>query len=349
MYPSQPPQAKEATGSQQESTARQYRRRCGFIIVIAVIMQVGGMMVAHSSIVASEQELQEKQDLMMTEKLTSDGSKMQEAQHCGLRDLSNYTAWKAPFDTGNSRKSRESKWAHCLRFQCMNNQSLCDNFAPTNFDGPDPPCCVHILRDMSREFDRAMCHLGLEYFPAFGMLLGLTRADKLIPWTIDNDYIVTKQTLAAMEDLWDSASHLNHGVGFHHDQVYRLCVTPSFADGKLLRWKANETKSWYASSVYPFADLFWAEEPNGTTVIDQRECYYDVSSLRPAVRRAVYNGTFYQNFPQNPDALLTEYFGHSWRVPDAKKRSHGGTHCGRNRDKVEKRKRRRRESRLAQK
>ena len=124
----------------------------------------------------------------------------------------------------------------------MNNQSLCDNFAPTNFDGPDPPCCVHILRDMSREFDRAMCHLGLEYFPAFGMLLGLTRADKLIPWTIDNDYIVTKRTLAAMEDLWDSASHLNHGVGFHHNQVYRLCVTPSFADGKLLRWKASETK-----------------------------------------------------------------------------------------------------------
>ena len=102
-----------------------------------------------------------------------------------------------------------------------------------------------------------------------------------------------------MEDLWDSASHLNHGVGFHHDhKFYRLCVTPSFADGKLLRWKASETKSWHGYSVYPYADLFWAEELNGTTVIDQRECYYDVSSLRPAVRRAVYNGTFTKTFPK---------------------------------------------------
>jgi hypothetical protein len=265
---------------------------------------------------------------VMTEKLISDGSKMEEAQDCVLRDLSNYTEWKEPLDTGSTK----SKWAHCLRFQCMNNQSLCDNFAPTNFDGSDPPCCVHILRDMAREFDRAMCHLGLEYFPAFGMLLGLTRADKLIPWTIDNDYIITKQTLTAMKDLWDSASHLNHGVGFHQDQtVYRLCATPSFANGKLLRWKANETESLYRDSVYPFADIFWAEERNETTVVDQRECYHDVSSLRPAVRRAVYNGTFYQNFPQHPDALLTEYFGPNWRVPDARKKSHGGTHCGRRR------------------
>jgi UDP-sugar transporter A1/2/3 len=342
MYPSQPPQAKEATRSRQESTAPRntgMRRWGSFFILFAGIMQV----VAHYIVLVPEQKSQEMQELL-TVKAISDGSKMQEVQHCGLRDLSNYTEWKKPFDEG----SRESKWAHCLRFQCMNNQSLCDNFAPTNFAGPDPPCCVHILRDMAREFDRAMCHLGLEYFPAFGMLLGLTRADKLIPWTIDNDYIVTKQTLSAMEDLWDSASHLNHGVGFHFDQIYRLCATPSFADGKLLRWKANETKSWYANSVYPFADLFSLGEPNGTTLIDQRSCYYDASSLRPAVRRAVYNGTFYQNFPQNPDALLTEYFGSSWKVPDAKKKSHGGTHCGRNRDFAAKRKAKR-ESRLAKK
>lgn len=187
------------------------------------------------------------------------------------------------------------------------------------------------MRDMAREFDRVMCHLGLEYFPAFGMLLGLTRADRLIPWTIDNDYIVTKRTLMAMTVLWDSASHLDHGLGFHHDLVYRLCVTPSFANGRLLRWKANETRSWYADSVYPFADLFWAEEHNGTMVMDERQCYHNMTSLRPSVSRAVYNGTFYQNFPNNPDAILTEYFGPYWRVPDTKKKAHGGTHCGRRR------------------
>jgi hypothetical protein len=36
-----------------------------------------------------------------------------------------------------------------------------------------------------------MCYLGLEYLPAFGMLLGLARSDRLIPWTSDNDYMVS--------------------------------------------------------------------------------------------------------------------------------------------------------------
>jgi hypothetical protein len=38
----------------------------------------------------------------------------------------------------------QQECTHCLRFQCMDNISKCDNPNETNFDGPDPPCCVHI-------------------------------------------------------------------------------------------------------------------------------------------------------------------------------------------------------------
>jgi hypothetical protein len=188
---------------------------------------------------------------------------------------------------------------------------------------------------MAREFDRAMCYLGLEYFPAFGMLLGLVRADRLIPWTIDNDYIMSEQALSAMQDMWDKADHLNHGLGFHFDLVYRICATPSFADGQLRRWEVNETDSWYALSTYPFADIFSMNMANGTQMVDQRECYHDMSALRPTVRKPVYNGTFYQQMPADTEDMLVTYFGENWRTPDAKKNSHGGTHCGRRRSRQE--------------
>lgn len=265
-------------------------------------------------------------------------------RQCQLRDVSQYTEYKRWEDKG----SRQEKWAHCLRFECLSDEAKCDNTASTNFLGPEPPCCVHILRDMAREFDRAMCYLGLEYFPAFGMLLGLVRADRLIPWTIDNDYIMTEQQLSAMQDLWHQADHIGHGLGFHFDQVYRLCATPTFAGEQLAKWKVNETESWYADSVYPFADIFSMKQDVNGTFEDQRECYHEPTDLRPSVRKPVYNGTFYQNLPGNAEDILVTFFGEGWKTPDKRKKSHGGTHCGRRRAWQEHRARKRAE-RLAKK
>jgi len=268
------------------------------------------------------------------------GSEEKSDAEChNMRNISAYNASKF------TRPTKKSNWKQCLRFQCSWNVTSCDNTGPTNFDGPDPPCCVHVMRDMANQFDRVMCHLGLEYFPSYGMLLGLERADRLIPWTSDNDYVVTKQTILAMEDVWDEASHLNHGLSFLWDLVYHLCITPDFAGGKLLPWKVNETSSWYADSVYPFADIFTADvNTTSNKLTDERECIHNVNALRPVQRRLVYNGTFYQNFPNDPNAVLTELFGNSWRTPDAKKKSHGGTHCGRRRARQAKRERQRQEN-----
>jgi len=131
------------------------------------------------------------------------------------------------------KESQLLAWSPCLRYECNWDAVACDTFDETNFGGPNPPCCVHIMRDMAREFDRVMCQLGLEYFVTFGMLLGFERADKIIPWTTDNDYLMTIDNIMAMIDLWEQADSLNHGLEIVYDLLWRVCVGPEFANGQL--------------------------------------------------------------------------------------------------------------------
>merc|ERR1740139_1826390 len=116
---------------------------------------------------------------------------------CDRRDLSNYTAtvdgYLTRLPSGNLTNT------DCLTFNCTTSES-CDNYLPTNYDGPDPPCCASVLRDMARIFDDTMCDLGLDYVAAMGTLLGLVRSDRLIPWTSDNDYLVPPNSMKAMVD-----------------------------------------------------------------------------------------------------------------------------------------------------
>jgi phosphorylcholine metabolism protein LicD len=58
---------------------------------------------------------------------------------------------------------------------------------------------------MSRIFDEEMCSLGLDYVAGFGTLLGLRRADRFIPWSIDNDLVIpSPEAMNALVMLWDS-------------------------------------------------------------------------------------------------------------------------------------------------
>jgi hypothetical protein len=253
-------------------------------------------------------------------------------QECKLRDISNFTRTMSlePLRV-NSRK----KWPHCLRFQCMRDASKCDNTLATNFDGPDPPCCVHVLRDMARQFDRVMCYLGLEYVPAVGTLLGLTRSDRLIPWTADNDYIVSTATMIAMMSLWHTSSHLEHGMQLVFSGIDRMCISPSFANGKLLRWKVNGT------SKLPFIDTniytdFYLGDYHGNNQVHipvALGCIHNASDLRPYVRRSFYNGTLQQYFPNKPENIVRQIYGPDWRVPDPKKSEHGALVCSRAKNK----------------
>jgi hypothetical protein len=113
------------------------------------------------------------------------------------------------------------------------------------------------MRDLAFEFDRIICHLGLELIPAFGMLLGLTRADRMIPWTSDDDYWATKETLGALYELWNEASHLNRGLALFYGHYDRLCITDRFAGGRLAKnWKSNKTYAGNYDDHFPYADIF---------------------------------------------------------------------------------------------
>jgi hypothetical protein len=318
--------------TEEKHDASQKRFRCSRMWLLPVILALFVMLVVNialssAAISITKEPTQEYMEFMEhpVEKFANISITKQPPQECMLRDISNYTE-------GSVRPLRENvgtktaRYAHCLRFQCMHNISKCDNPLATNFDGPDPPCCVHILRDMAREFDRVMCYLGLEYIPAFGMLLGLARSDRLIPWTSDNDYMVSTATMRVMRSLWDSTSHLEHGLSLVYDGIDRMCVAPSFANGKLLRWKANGTK-WYILDGNPYADFYIGDYNSEDMFVDTMKCAHHVSNLRPYERRAFYNGTLHQYFPSKPQNILTTLYGSDWKVPDPDKKGQGRTVC----------------------
>lgn len=251
--------------------------------------------------------------------LPSDGSK------CATpRDLSKHTRVHKPV-----KHVYRSYWPQCFRFQCLTNEAQCDNTDQTNFNGPEPPCCIHILRDMAREFDRICCHLGLEYFPSYGMLLGLVRSDRLIPWTGDNDYMMEDKAMHALEDLWELTKSLTHGIElFRYHKALRFCVTPEFASGKLKRWKEKTDRKKRYGLRYPFTDIFsFTTSQSGRFITDQRKCVFNATQIRPSVRTKIYNNTMYQNFPREPEAAVANIFGPQWKTPDPDKSHSGNTFC----------------------
>ena len=159
----------------------------------------------------------------LTTLVKSDAEDLQSRHQCPLRELPDISSWQTPEGLGPGQKRKpfnHSEWDNnCLKFECDRDIDRCDTMELTNYEGPTKPCCVHILRDMAKAFDDVMCELGLEYYASYGMLLGLIRADKLIPWTADNDYIVTKQTISALLALSEEEKQVftKHGISFFHD------------------------------------------------------------------------------------------------------------------------------------
>ena len=172
--------------------------------------------------------------------------------------------------------------------------------SPTNYDGPDRPCCVHILRDMAKVFDEEMCRLGLDYTASFGTLLGLQREGRLIPWTMDNDYSLTTQNANAMVRHWDTNST---GLTHFFQEINRMCITKDFAGGKLQKWELPYFRP------KPCTD-FYIGNNNGSMFHENfGDCIHNFTDVWPSQRRLVYNGSFYQNVPAHPDRVLERYYG----------------------------------------
>merc|ERR1712238_211756 len=247
------------------------------------------------------------------------------SQQCKLRDLSHYSTEKVG-DLHEISLSNNLKTSNCLFYVCNRDAAECDNKLPTNFDGPKPPCCTHILRDMSRNFDEAMCTLGLDYVVSFGTLLGFRRGDHIIPWTADIDYIIPSKDVAnEMVALWDTN---NTGMAHIFQGINRMCVTPDFAGGALQRkWsrlKPPKNKLNLDTSGLPYIDFYVGSRVGSTMFQVTKHCSHFFDDVFPTKRKLVYNYTFSQNFPANSDQLLRTCYGKDWRTPPKDQNPHGG-------------------------
>lgn len=220
-----------------------------------------------------------------------------------------------------------------MDFSCNEDIEICDTTLPTNYDGTEPPCCAHILRDMARTFDEMMSKLGLEYIVGFSTLFGLVRSDKIIPCTADNDFIIFNDgflndgkgdnAMVAMLDLWDNSTGLNFVTW---PWPPRLCITWAFADGKLQRWRTTGLSTiniWQKG--YPYGDVYIMKNLTDTFIGGEyRKCKHLYSDVFPIERRLVYNRSFALNFPKEHEQLLRRYYGLDWETPPAQKDAHGG-------------------------
>ncbi len=78
----------------------------------------------------------------------------------------------------------------------------------------------------------------------------------------------------------------------------------------------------FQKSVY--TDIYLGDDTGDNLTIPLLRCVHAGSDLRPYVRRSFYNGTLELNFPNKPEAIVAQLYGPNWRVPDAKKKKHGG-------------------------
>eukprot|EP00984_Skeletonema_dohrnii_P018578 scaffold8707_cov128-Skeletonema_dohrnii-CCMP3373.AAC.1 len=269
-------------------------------------------------------------------RLTDDGEETttQMPKECIRRDLSDFATSKIGNVHNSSSVPSTPRGSNCLFYSCNTNITDCDNTLPTNYDGPKPPCCSHILRDMARIFDEEMCALGLDYVTAFGTLLGFRREGRIIPWTIDNDYIIPSADVAnAMVLLWNTS---RTGMAHHFHGINRMCATPDFAGGELqkkwqrkvggslqVKWPRKVGRKLLDESGVPYIDFYLGRKVNSTIFGQFDKCLHLQSDVFPTKRRLVYDGEFAQNFPANTDQLLRTFYGKNWMIPPDAKSSHG--------------------------
>ena len=159
----------------------------------------------------------------------------------------------------------------CMDFRCSNDVSICNSTLATSYDTFDnAPCCTHILRDMLSVFDESMLNLGLNYFVGFGTLLGLTRSDRVIPWTIDNDIVVDKRTFRAVTELWNvdttGLSLIFPKSAKKQRGSPRMCVTPQWAHGKLQKWQIPTPLGvLFHDRGFPYIDFYFGEDMEQNT------------------------------------------------------------------------------------
>jgi len=176
---------------------------------------------------------------------------------------------------------------------------------------------------MARVFDDAMCDLGLDYVSSFGALLGLTRSDRFIPWSVDIDYILrSKRDANALVDLWDTNTT---GMAHVFQNIPRMCVTEGFGEGKLRKWAIPAPKNitLLDGMGFPYIDLYVGRTTLSNLFSEIHSCVHKSKDVWPSKRVLVYNKTVFQRIPANTENMLWTYYGPKWRTPDKQENPHG--------------------------
>jgi len=318
-----------------------FKRILGLSIIFSVLLQfvVNRDELFFSSILSARTDLENDtiQHPIQQEQNVSNSTQEQEFT---FRDTAEYSTEKvgAAYKETIYHSLDQSK---CIDFACIKTEAECGGhkaLEPTNYDGELPPCCSHILRDMAKIFDDTMQDLRLDYSAGFGTLLGLIRSEDrtFIPWTADNDYIIPSfEVMNAIVSLWNETQ-----TGMQHifQGINRICITSDWADGKLNRWKIPTPTStthgrWYLSlwaRGYPYIDLYVGKMIAPNIFQEIRPCRHLYDDLFPTNRVEIYNGTFFNRIPANPEQFLRTYYGRDWRVPKKEKNAHGSGDCPHN-------------------
>ena len=270
-------------------------------------------------------------------------------------DLAMYDPRKSTPPVDRKKITQSLDDANCLFFKCTKNVVACDNNYPTDYDGEEPPCCVHIMRDVGRLFVAEMSRIGLDYTVTFGTLLGLMRSNRLIPWTGDMDYLIPSKAVAkactsmfgvrlniaiaayegrklctarnAMVHLWDTKKT---GMSHIFQWINRMCLTHDFADGKLAKFNVTmpdlKSRKQVWKGGYPYVDFYVGKYhrkfPDEFDTGFQG-CRHKKSDIFPTKKALFYNNTLSQRIPANPETILRTYYGTNWKIPQPDHNPHG--------------------------
>lgn len=208
------------------------------------------------------------------------------------------------------------------------------HFSPMN-DSVKAPCCIDILRRLHEAFSEEMCTIGLGGQPGFytaiyGSLLGHIRHNDVIPWSNDNDYLVHEVAMEAMIRYWNET---RSGISLVYHGIYRMCINSKFHGGDLQKWQLQKGGPRLDKRGYPYIDLYVGAKryPQNSNNLNstayfasQADCCLKHDDIWPTKRMEIGDGEYEINVPNRTTEVLNELYGPNWKIPDARKKRHGG-------------------------
>ena len=87
---------------------------------------------------------------------------------------------------------------------------------------------------------------------------------------------------------------------------------------------SNNLPALFHDRGHPYMDFYFGSEMEHDTWGDEyRRCRHFTKDVFPVKRQTVYGGSFALNFPADPAAMLTRWYGEDWMTPKRDDSGHG--------------------------